>query len=115
MSFKMVSQSKIMERSSVILSDCSNVCLDLQDVLSKLIDTNSSFSCEFATELQALDKLSQQLSDLSCVFMACSTGSDNGPAAFLNTIQNSTNLVETRSRLFGDSEASSKPGELDLL
>ena len=109
-----VSQTQLLERSSSILADCSSLCLHLQDVLSPILIRECQLAGETMEQMQALDRLSQQLGDLSSLFSACSPNFDERPAAFGIAVHAATKLVETREKIFGTDHGCPESGDLDL-
>lgn len=110
-----LSQSELLKRISELLGEHSSSCRHLQNVLSKISLDHQSL-CDFSMiELQKLDKISQQLDDLSNVLSVCSSNSDNQPVAFSRAIERATKLSETRARIFNQNTAPTNSGDLDLL
>lgn len=109
-----VSQTQLLERSSEILADCSGLCLQLQDVLSPILGRESQLAGETMEQMQVLDRLSQQLGDLSNLFLVCSPNFDERPAGFGMAIHAATKLVETREKIFGTTHETADSGDLDL-
>lgn len=109
-----VSHDQLMARSSQILAECSQACLRLQGVLSTLLPPDTMLCPAAMSEMQTLDRMSQQLEDLSGVFAACAAAGDGPSAAVTQRIQAATKLVATRDRLFATATASPPAGELDL-
>lgn len=112
--FLIVSQFDFLLRSSKVLSDCSNECLALQETLSPLLEGDLELSELATSKMQSLDKISQQLDDLSKLFSACSSNFDHRPAAFSTAVFSLTKLMETRERVFGQPHVDTTSGDLDL-
>lgn len=86
----------------------------LQDTLSSVVSCGSDIDESMMQQIQQLDRISQQLSDLATLFSSCAMNFDDAPAAFGASIQSSTRLVEIRERVLGVDVGDTSNGDLDL-
>lgn len=109
-----VSQRQLLERSSGILAECSASCLQLQDVLSPLVTGETHLRDDAVIQMQALDRISQQLEDLSRLLGSCSVQADTQPSVTNTTINGATRLHEVREAILGLQHTEEDGGASDL-
>lgn len=108
-----ISQAQLMNRSSGILADCSQSCLRLQDALSVLLAAHA-VPPESILDFQALDRLYQQLADLSRVLSACASHPGCRALDVTEAVHALSTLSATRTLLLSCPDQTSMSGNVEL-
>jgi len=92
-----VSTRELARRASEAIRDSAKTCAELQDLLSPIINDDSSISLQAIKGIQDLDRLQQRLEDLSTALFVSSENLQEYPVFYLRSLKSITKLSEVFS------------------
>ncbi|MEM8554269.1 MAG: hypothetical protein AAGF71_05510 [Pseudomonadota bacterium] len=109
-----LTQDKFLRRVAQVLESCCKNCSLVEHALSDVARCETKSWDQVIVELQALDRLKQQLEDIKMVMISASTQIDQNAKIDLEIFLKDIKLESVASTLLGCVDLGSSQNEVDL-